>query len=131
MQTTTRPIRNSISSCAPLVNMTWILNVATNVTPQILNFLQSFQILFNSFPFTKLISICYSQWCGLGGNSLGCATVELAKLLNAADEGLIQRGTRFEFIWLSINLCNLSFTLLTHVRSLSHSSSKALSATGS
>ena len=122
---------NSIDGCVLLVNMTWILNVTTNVTPQIVNFLLLLQILLDSARFTKPIWICYSQWCGLGGNSLGCATVELAKLLNAADEGLIQRGTRFEFIWLSINLCNLSFTLLTHVRSLSHSSSKALSATGS
>lgn len=73
----------------------------------------------------------YSQWWGLGGSSLGCATVELAKLLNAAEEGLMQRGTRFEFIWLSINRWSLSFTLLTQVKSLSHSSSKALSATGS
>jgi len=78
---------------------------------------------------TRIVS--YSQWWGLGGNSLGCATVELAKLLKAADEGLMHRGTRFEFIWLSINRCSLSLTLLTQVKSLSHSSSKARSATGS
>jgi len=40
---------------------------------------------------------CHSQWCGEGGSSLGCATVLLAKLLNAADDGLMQSGTRLEF----------------------------------
>merc|ERR1712088_464330 len=79
----------------------------------------------------EVACVYYSQWWGLGGNSLGCATVELAKLLKAADEGLMHRGTRFEFIWLSINRCSLSLTLLTQVKSLSHSSSKARSATGS
>ena len=73
----------------------------------------------------------YSQWCGLGGSSLGCATVELAKLLKAADDGFIQSGTRLQFIWSWINLCNLSLTFETHVSSRSQTSSNGLSATGS
>ena len=40
---------------------------------------------------------CHSQWWGEGGSSLGCATVLLAKLLKAAEEGLMQSGTRLEF----------------------------------
>merc|ERR1712088_156931 len=79
----------------------------------------------------EVACVYYSQWCGLGGSSLGCATVELAKLLKAADEGLMQRGTRFELIWSRMKRCSLSLTLLTQVRSLSQSSSKALSASGS
>ena len=43
------------------------------------------------------VGFSYSQWWGEGGNSEGWATVELAKLLNAAEDGLIQSGTRFEF----------------------------------
>ena len=73
----------------------------------------------------------YSQWCGLGGSSLGCATVDEAKLLKAADEGLMQRGTRLQLIWSWMNLCNLSFTLETQVSSRSQRSSKGRSATGS
>lgn len=41
--------------------------------------------------------LCHSQWWGEGGSSLGWATVLLAKLLNAAEEGLIHSGTRLEF----------------------------------
>jgi hypothetical protein len=73
----------------------------------------------------------HSQWWGEGGSSLGCATVELAKLLKAAEEGLMQSGTLFELSWSWMNLCNLSFTLDTQVRSVSQESSKSTSATGS
>jgi len=57
--------------------------------------------------------------------------VELAKLLNAADEGLMQSGTLFEFNWSWMNLCNLSFTFDTLVSSDSQESSKITSAMGS
>ena len=52
----------------------------------------------------------YSQWWGEGGSSEGWATVELAKLLNAAEEGLMQRGTRCEPSWSEMNLCSFCFT---------------------
>ena len=73
----------------------------------------------------------HSQWWGEGGSSEGCATVELAKLLKAADEGLMQRGTLFELSWSWMNLCRRSFTLDTQVSSDSQESSKITSATGS
>lgn len=78
-----------------------------------------------------LFSFGHSQWWGDGGSSLGWATVELAKLLNAAEEGLMHSGTRFEFSWSWMNLCNRSFTLDTLVSSDSQESSKITSATGS
>ena len=81
--------------------------------------------------FCFILSQIYSQWCGLGGNSLGCATVELAKLLKAADEGLMQSGTRLQFIWSCMKRCNLSLTFETQVNSRSQRSSKGRSATGS
>ena len=71
----------------------------------------------------------YSQWCGLGGSSLGCATVELAKLLNAAEWGLMQSGTRLVLIWSWMKRCSFSFTLATHDSSRSQSSSKVRSDT--
>merc|ERR1719189_1062055 len=74
-------------------------------------------------------------WCGgvwgEGGSSLGCATVLLAKLLKAAELGLIQRGTRLLVIWSWMNLCSLSLTLETLVSSSSHESSNTSSAAGS
>lgn len=73
----------------------------------------------------------HSQWWGDGGSSLGWATVELAKLLNAADDGLMHKGTRFEFNWSWMNLCSFSFTLETHVSSDSQASGKDSSDTGS
>ena len=86
---------------------------------------------FWSREFHTTLIFFYSQWCGLGGSSLGCATVELAKLLKAADDGFIQSGTRLQFIWSWINLCNLSLTFETHVNSRSQTSSNGRSATGS
>ena len=71
----------------------------------------------------------YSQWCGLGGSSLGWATVELAKLLKAAEWGLMQSGTRLVLIWSWMKRCSFSFTLATHDSSRSQSSSKVRSDT--
>ena len=73
----------------------------------------------------------YSQWCGEGGSSEGWATVELAKLLNAAEDGLIQSGTRLEFNWSWMNLWSLCLTLFTLVSSSSQASSKGSSDIGS
>ena len=84
-----------------------------------------------SFFLVLLLLFFYSQWWGLGGSSLGWATVELAKLLYAADEGLMQRGTRLELIWSKMNRCILSLTFETQVKSRSHSSSNGRSADGS
>lgn len=73
----------------------------------------------------------HSQWCGDGGSSLGCATVLLAKLLKAAEDGLMHNGTRFTVNCSWMNLWSLSFTLDTLVSSSSHMSSKISSAAGS
>ena len=95
------------------------------------NFFNCLSFLQKYFFLKKNHWLHYSQWWGLGGSSLGCATVELAKLLKAADDGLMHKGTRLQLIWSWMKRCNLSLTLDTQVSSRSQRSSNGLSATGS
>lgn len=79
---------------------------------------------------------CWSwpQPCWLGGGPVvqSCWIVyTLAKLLYAADIGLIQRGTRSRAKWLIMNLWRRSFTWDIDLNSFSQVSSNACGAVGS
>lgn len=73
----------------------------------------------------------YSHTSGDGGISEGWATVELIKLLKAADWGLMQSGTRLPFCCSKMNWWMISLTCLTELRFFSKPSSNLGLVTGS